>query len=69
MDEKTKAVMERVVEEKRALDEKIGKLAGFINTPAYFGLSLGACSRLKEQLRHMQNYSWTLESRLKHDFN
>lgn len=69
MDEKTKAVMERVVEEKRALDEKIRKLDGFLNTPAYFGLSVGACARLKAQLCDMQNYSWTLESRIKHDFN
>lgn len=55
---------QRVVDEKSALDEKIGKLVAFMDSDASQVLSLSEEDDLEEQLEHMQKYSDVLERRI-----
>lgn len=57
---------ERVVAEKRELDEKIGKLNAFFITETFFGLDAGEKRRLYIQLHVMEQYSAVLADRIAH---
>ena len=54
----------RVVEEKNDLDNKLCKLATFINSPAYAELSMEEQSRLDDQRHSMVRYSGILGDRI-----
>jgi hypothetical protein len=54
----------RVVDEKKALDEKLEKLATFVNTGAYRDLEAGHQVLLSAQYGHMHAYSAILGARL-----
>lgn len=55
---------ERVVEEKRALDEKISRLESFLISPEFQGVAPGQYKLLLEQLALMRSYSHVLLLRL-----
>lgn len=55
---------QRVVDEKRELDEKIEKLAAFFNTEIYRGLRSADQSLLSKQLHFMTGYSEVLRDRI-----
>lgn len=55
---------ERVLEEKRELDEKIRKLTVFIASARIAQVSLAESRRLYRQLQHMLDYSRVLEDRI-----
>jgi hypothetical protein len=55
---------QRVVDEKEALDEKIGKLIAFLDTQIYGGLPPAERERLGRQLGLMQQYSAVLNERI-----
>jgi hypothetical protein len=57
---------ERVVTEKRELDDKIEKLATFIKTGAFVGLDADEQERLQHQDAIMQEYSVILGERIAH---
>lgn len=54
----------RVVDEKAALDEKLGKLVSFFGTPLFAGLPDAEQSRLRTQARFMGGYSAVLGERI-----
>ena len=55
---------QRVVTEKAELDEKLGKLLSFFQTPTFAGLSEAEQSRLRNQARFMDGYSAVLAERI-----
>ncbi len=55
---------ERVVEEKKALDEKLAKLLAFFNTGMFAEQSEAEQSRLRNQARFMDGYSAVLGERI-----
>jgi hypothetical protein len=55
---------QRVVEEKKALDEKIARLKVFIGTPTFAGLDAEEQARLWRQLKVMAEYSSVLAERI-----
>lgn len=55
---------ERVLEEKRDLDEKIHKLTVFIASARIAQVSLAESRRLYQQLQHMLDYSRVLQDRI-----
>jgi hypothetical protein len=57
---------QRVVDEKRELDEKIEKLMQFLTTGLFDGLDSGEKSRLRIQLAAMQAYGTALGERIAH---
>lgn len=56
---------ERVVEERRALDEKLTALHSFRTLPKFAGLSLVDQGLLVEQAAHMEAYLGVLDARIK----
>lgn len=58
------AYQERVVEEKRELDEKLAKLDTFANTEQYAALSVKEQTQMTRQLCIMHNYSKVLGDRM-----
>ncbi len=58
------AFQERVVEEKRELDDKIQKLTDFIGGTIFTSLDEAERSRLSIQLQHMNGYSEILRQRI-----
>ncbi len=59
---------QRVLDEKKALDEKISKLEAFFKTPVFADLAPGPRGRLSAQCAHMKAYSSTLHDRIVTDF-
>lgn len=55
---------ERVVAEKRDLDEKIEKLNAFVTSAAITQVSLAEARRLRDQLAYMRSYSAVLQERI-----
>lgn len=55
---------ERVVEEKRELDEKISKLAAFFGGAAFIALPWNERTMFRNQLRCMLEYQQILEDRI-----
>lgn len=55
---------QRVVDEKRELDDKIQKLTAFFNTEIYRGLRSAEKRLLSNQLMHMNGYSEVLADRI-----
>jgi len=55
---------QRVVAEKKALDEKMIALLQFFQTPVFHGLSEAERSRLRQQSRFMDGYSAVLKERI-----
>ena len=55
---------QRVVDEKRELDEKTDKLIVFLTTSVFDGLDNGEKSRLRIQLAAMQTYGTALGERI-----
>ena len=55
---------QRVIEEKRELDEKLSKLTAFLNSAASTQLSVAEVRLMSEQLGHMMGYSAALLKRL-----
>lgn len=55
---------QRVVTEKADLDEKLGRLMAFFQTPIFEGLPEAERSRLRNQARFMDGYSAVLEERI-----
>lgn len=55
---------ERVVEEKTALEDKIGKLETFIEGPIHSTLLEDEQKRLAVQLHHMKEYATVLGHRI-----
>lgn len=55
---------QRVVDEKRDLDEKLGKLGTFFETPIFAGLDEEERQRLEHQQAAMQEYSTILDERI-----
>lgn len=55
---------ERVVQERRELDEKRGKLGGFIGSQAYLSLPGAEQERLVRQSKIMDAYSCVLFERI-----
>lgn len=58
--------LDRVREEKRELDEKIGRLSAFIKSPTYTTLSLEEQGDLHSQRLAMDLYSEYLQKRISH---
>ena len=56
---------QRVVEEKRELDEKIHKLTAFLASAASTQASLVEARLMHEQLNHMLQYSKMLQQRIR----
>lgn len=54
----------RVLDEKRALDEKITKLDAFINTETFHQIPLDERNVLQKQLAVMRQYSDVLRERI-----
>jgi hypothetical protein len=61
---KMQPYQQRVVEEKKELDEKIGKLAVFISASPFRSISEEEQLRMKEQIEVMKRYSQILEYRI-----
>ena len=57
---------ERVVDEKRQLDEKIEKLTDFLRTPQAVDVPSAEVERLLSQLGIMHLYSRVLRDRIRH---
>lgn len=55
---------QRVVDERRELDERVTKLEAFFATPIFAGLDTAEQDRLREQLGYMRNYSDILSERI-----
>jgi hypothetical protein len=55
---------QRVITEKADLDEKLGKLLAFFQTPIFADLSEAERSRLRNQARYMDGYSAVLGERI-----
>ena len=55
---------QRVVEEKRDLDEKTGRLAAFLETKTYDALVPEERGRLRSQLFYMRRYADVLGERI-----
>jgi hypothetical protein len=55
---------QRVVAEKKALDEKMIALLQFFQTQVFAGLSEAERSRLRQQARFMDGYSAVLKERI-----
>lgn len=55
---------QRVVTEKAELDDKLGKLLAFFQSPIFAGLSEAEQSRLRNQARFMDGYSAVLAERI-----
>ena len=55
---------QRVVDEKRELDEKLQKLMAFFGSDLFNGLSANERELLKEQSEHMESYSVVLRERI-----
>jgi hypothetical protein len=64
MSKELKPHQQRVVEEKRELDEKIEKLDAFIKGELFKTLPSDECSRLARQRVAMLDYSRILEARI-----
>lgn len=57
---------QRVIDERKALDEKRAALAAFFGTPVYKTLPHSEKMRLSEQYGHMTAYSDVLGRRIAH---
>lgn len=57
---------QRVVDEKRELDEKLDKLIEFVKTDAFKLINSEEQGRLKRQLAIMEQYSMVLSERIVH---
>jgi hypothetical protein len=55
---------QRVVSEKQELDERLGKLLAFFQSPIFTGLAEAEQSRLRNQARFMDGYSAVLGERI-----
>ncbi len=55
---------ERVIEEKKELDEKINRLSNFINSDKYNQIDVSGRIRFDRQLAAMQTYSNILNERI-----
>lgn len=55
---------QRVVDEKKELDDKLAKLVAFSGTPTYHGLPLAEQLRLHRQAWLMEQYSVVLGERI-----
>lgn len=55
---------QRVVDEKKDLDDKLAKLLAFFQNPIFTGLSEAEQSRLRNQARFMDGYSAVLGERI-----
>lgn len=55
---------QRVIDEKRKLDEDRAKLVAFMSTPTYAGLDPAEGVRLARQYNHMTDYSLVLGERI-----
>lgn len=55
---------QRVVDEKNELDERLGKLLAFFQTPMFGTLSEAEQSRMRNQARFMDGYSAVLGERI-----
>jgi len=55
---------ERVIEEKKSLDEKTQLLEKFLNTPMCEKVAGEELARMTEQLYHMRSYSKVLGERI-----
>ena len=55
---------QRVVEEKYELDERLGRLLAFFQTPSFEFMAETERSRLRNQARFMEGYSAALKERL-----
>jgi len=55
---------QRVVDEKAELNERLGKLLAFFQSPVFDGLSEAERSRLRNQARFMDGYAAVLEERI-----
>ncbi len=53
-----------MITEKADLDEKLGKLLAFFQTPIFAGLSEAERSRLRNQAQFMDGYSAVLKERI-----
>jgi len=58
------AYQERVVEEKKELDEKISKLSPFISSEKFLSVKEDEANRLRNQLSIMVDYSNILGERI-----
>ncbi|KKN77652.1 hypothetical protein LCGC14_0357770 [marine sediment metagenome] len=58
------AYQERVVEEKRELDEKLAKLVAFRRTDQFIGLASDEQCRMTRQRSFMEGYSKVLGERI-----
>lgn len=58
------AYQQRVIDEKKALDEKIEKLDAFLDTDLFRSLSPDDGSLLMNQQHHMKAYSQVLAQRI-----
>jgi hypothetical protein len=58
------AFQQRVVDEKKELDDKIAKLETFSEGPIFGGLSEAEQGRLSKQVEYMQMYSDVLGERI-----
>jgi hypothetical protein len=56
--------MQRVVDEKASLDEKLVKLLKFFQTSVFHELTEAERSRLRQQARFMDGYSAVLKERI-----
>lgn len=55
---------ERVIDERKQLDDKIAKLLAFLEGPQFFKLAEGERARLRRQYGAMKDYSQALEERI-----
>lgn len=61
------AHQQRVVDEKKELDEKLSKLCAFVtSSPVFQKLDAGERQRLESQVKAMDSYSLILGERIKH---
>ncbi len=56
--------IQRIIDEKKELDERISKLKTFIGTDKFKSLKPEMCSLMEEQYFTMDHYSQILEKRL-----
>lgn len=64
VDDSHKPYQQRVIDERESLQEKVEKLALFVNSPACLDLANAERVRLDRQLRLMREYSAVLAERI-----
>jgi hypothetical protein len=55
---------ERVIQEKKELDEKIAKLEALLNSHLWWELPILELDRMRRQQRHMRDYATVLGERI-----